>query len=194
MAEVEDLAKSDSDAAYRQALEIDDRWRRAQALGWVARYAPQSRVKGIAAKALEGLEGEADYFKRVGGAAWPIRALIEREEIEAAQAVLVENVELWCRIEYPGSLAEAADLILQAALAGPAPLWRPVFDELLRTLRPERHWRERRAVRDAIHMVYAIDAELARSKANSISDRKCREQIERGWDDDFRRTARPFFW
>src|SRR5438094_225901 len=82
------LASHDVQGALAVARGLPSPRERVQALGWVARFAPDDHVEAAAQEALGIAWQSADRFQTVLAAAWPLRALIERGRLEVARTAL----------------------------------------------------------------------------------------------------------
>ena len=69
----------DFDSAVIAAECRREPWARCQALACVARFGPEHRVVEIAWRAHTAAQDGSDSYQRVFPAAWPLRALIERD-------------------------------------------------------------------------------------------------------------------
>ena len=188
------LARTDTTTALEVARRIDDPWFGCQALGWVARFAPDDRVAELVEEALAVARRAVDPYRTVGAAAWPVRALVERQRWDRLPVAVTELLEASGRIEPPASHSEALFLLFQAGLPAGSTLWRPVFDALLAASDSGAHWRQRRNLRDAVLMVARVDSRFAADIAGRLSDEKTRTKIEQCLSRREARTPRTFFW
>ena len=150
--EVADIAKENPGKAHRKAQGIDDPWRRAQALSWVARYTDEDPV-AIAAQAAKAARECDDPYKQVAVRAWEVAALAERERVAEARSSLREASEDTKNVTPPSSRSEALLLLLQAALSISHEDAATVNTELRISCKPEDHWRCKRALLDGAKML-----------------------------------------
>lgn len=188
------LAKTDWRAALECARNIADPWYRCQSLAWVARFAPDGEVVRIANEAVRTAAAGRDSYRTVAGAAWPIRALIERSAFAEAETATTAVLPLASDIEHAGSRAEALSLLIQAAMPASPTLWKPVFEAILDMPHPPVHWRHGRALRTAFSMVHARDAALATVSLARVRDERTRRRIEREVARNLGTWPRTFFW
>ena len=85
---VTSLVHTDIVDAERRACGIGDPWYRAQALAWVARYAPDADVERVARLSLEAAAECDDAYRQTAAAAWVVRALLERGRRDEALLML----------------------------------------------------------------------------------------------------------
>src|SRR5579864_1753211 len=101
--EVSGLAPTDTTKALAMARRISDSWFRCQALAVVARYASKELVSPIAHEAFNTALQQEDPYKVVGVSAWPVRALIERDQTDPLPLWLNELVKRARSIDHPVS-------------------------------------------------------------------------------------------
>src|SRR5690349_16269134 len=109
-----ELAPSDTARALATARSINDSWFACQALAWVARYAPDSQFTGIIKESLSVVSAEPDPYRVVAPAAWPIRAIVERDYLKMLPAIVSNLLVRAQGIENFGSRSEALFMIFQA--------------------------------------------------------------------------------
>src|SRR5690242_6252212 len=97
------LAKTDTKAALKIALAIDEPWFRSQALAWIARYSSQDDLPVVLGQARDASWSAEDPYRIVGSSAWRIRAMIERGNSEGVGAELSELLVCASRIAQPVS-------------------------------------------------------------------------------------------
>lgn len=158
---VASLVHEDLRSARELSAKIQDPWYRAQAYGWVARYASSDDWAYDMAK--EGFEAAADCgdaFQQVCAAAWPIRALIERDLVAPALELLEISLGALPRIEQAASKAEAMLLVLQAAWNTGEEFRRSIAFTLAELKDEDDHWRVKRAFHDACDLLRSEDEEF----------------------------------
>jgi hypothetical protein len=77
-----DIAEVDNHGALKIARGIKEPWYRCQSLASVARFAPHGELDDRIEEALAACFDAANAYKCVAVAAWPVRALIERDRTE----------------------------------------------------------------------------------------------------------------
>src|SRR5258708_21240003 len=112
--EVAGSAPSSTTKALALAKQISDPWFRCQALAHVARYASTELVSPIAQEALNTALEQEDAYKAVAASAWPVRAVIERNQVELLPLLLKELMKRAPSIYHPVSRLDALFLICQA--------------------------------------------------------------------------------
>jgi hypothetical protein len=187
------LAKRDTSAALDCARSISEPWYRCQALGWVARFAPDEQFQWIVDEALQTAASSDAPYVRVGAAAWPIRALIERSAVESAEKAIKAVLAYAPQIDYLGSRAWALCSVFEAAKAGPDRLWLPVVDAMLDFAHPPLHWRHRRAIRDAVLTIVKTDPEMSKQIISRLTEEKLIQQLNRHIEAGLYWDPRPFF-
>lgn len=142
------LAKQNPGRALEMAREIRDPWYKAQALSWVARFTHQSPIRIAAEAARAASEGDNDYAK-TAVRAWEVVALAENGHCAEAQKVLRDALKQSQSITPSGSRAKALMLLLHAALRITENDGQLVAKELKCACADHRHWRCKRALRNA---------------------------------------------
>jgi|SRR5215510_1533014 len=188
------LAPSDSAGALAIARTIKDGWYACQALAWVARYAPAPQFSKIIQESLSVVRGEVDPYLVVAPAAWPIRAIVERNRPEMLPSIIPDLLVRAEDIKLFASRSEALFLIFQAVFPAGSEHWRPVLESLRQASMPLINWRQRRNLLDTIMIVRGEDEALALEIMNSVDDPKLKKKIERTWATSEPGLPRPFFW
>lgn len=170
------LAAACSDDALQVARAIPEPWFAAQALAAVARWIDEARVLAIADESLAAAGACADDYQRAAVSAWPIRALVERGQVEAAHRALRRARTLALAATPAGSRAEALLGLLQGAWALGAPTRRQFAEDLLSLRRDSDHWRVNRALVQAVEMLAKSEPEVALEVAGRIADDGCRRK------------------
>jgi hypothetical protein len=189
-----DLAIVDSASALQAAHRIDDPWFACQALAWVARYSPENRVDSVAKEAFSIGRKSKDEYQVVASAAWPLRALIERDRSDRIDTVIQEYLDRSSTISIFASRSEALFLIFQAVFPAGRLHWIKILRALSRSASPPLHWRQTRALRDAILITASEDphfaVEFCRNITNPIAKRQAEQRLVRSES----RLPREFFW
>ena len=68
-------ARADFPTALQRARGVSEAWYRAQALAWVARFAPEADVERVASEAFKAASAAKDAYQQVASSAWRVRAL-----------------------------------------------------------------------------------------------------------------------
>jgi hypothetical protein len=137
---------------------------------------------------------EADPYRVVASAAWPIRAIVERNRTEVLPSIVPDLLHRAEDIEILASRSEALFLVFQAIFPAGSKHWRPVLDSLRRASASLISWRQRRNLLDAVMIVRGEDEKLALDITNSIDNQKLKGKIERIWAASEPRLPRRFFW
>lgn len=188
------LAKVDTAAALACAPDVSDARFRCQALGWIARYAPDDEFERIANLAMAAAAEATILYERATAIAWPIRAVCDRGAPAIAVPFVVEALRVAAKLDHPGSQSEALILLFQAAIIGPQTLWNPILQSIMGMPYPPLHWRHGRALRDAILMTHARDPELGRRLCETVTDEKTKRRIEKEIAEGGRHQPRRFYW
>jgi hypothetical protein len=186
------LAASHPTAAEQLALQIEDSWYRAQALAWVARYAPEHDVSRLAQAALQAAADCADPYQQAGAAAWVVRALEERGRRDEALTMLEVALQAVPRIARDASRSQALFLLFQAAFTTGVEVRRSLLFALAEIYDRDPHWRIARNYHDALQITAAVDPDFARRMAAGSDDaRRLEREAAVGGDP---RQPRAFFW
>lgn len=182
-------AKTDFTQALSLARGISESWFRCQALAGAARFAPDERVVTIAKESLEAAFSATDSYQKVAVAAWPLRALIERDHATLARQLLPDVLQKAAQIEKFINRSDALFSVWEAFF--------PVLghDQILRALsqrctgrcKADYHFRE------AILIVASQNIELAHQLASSMPDGKYKRQAQRRLEQGQHFSARSYF-
>jgi hypothetical protein len=188
------LAPSEPARALSTARAINDPWFACQALAWVARFAPEPEFSKIIQESLRVGRAEVDPYRVVAPAAWPIRAIVERNRLEMLPSVIAELLLRAEEIEILASRSEALFLLFQAVFPAGRKNWLPVLESLRRASTPLISWRQKRNLSDAIMIVRGEDEQLALEIVNALDDLKLKKKIEKTLTISEPRLPRQFFW
>lgn len=167
----------------------------AQAMAWIARFVRSQRfVATTALAAAEAASQEEDLYRAVCAQAWPIRALLERDEPKLAAKLLAEGLARSATVTPAASQSEALFLLMQAAMFGSDRMWERPFETLLANSFPVVNWRQGRNVRDAICMVASFDYPKAKLAAAGLPDEKLKATVLDLLSKGKKQPPRPFFW
>jgi hypothetical protein len=189
-----ELATSNTESALLVAREIVDAWYGCQALAWVARFAPESEVDEIVKLGLATASKAQDPFNYIGSAAWPIRALVEREHLKQVSRFVPQLLHRAQDIALFASRSEALFLLFQAVRPCSYEMWRDIFESLVAASSPLLSWRQGRNLRDALLMVASDYPRIAEGVLDAVTDDKLKRHIRRRLDAGDFTTPRPFFW
>ena len=192
--EIRQLTLDDFESAVGAAYCYRYHYAKCQALAEVARYGPERRAVEIAWRALEAAQDGSDPYQRVWPAAWPLRALIERDLFEPAKRMLKTVLPQAQEITPMSSRSKALLMHFQAVAIGPDRLWRQTFGALVDACVPVEHWRQGRNLRDGVLIVAALDASLAREAVERLDDGKLKRKLLRKLDAGETREPRDFFY
>jgi len=187
-----ECVREDIERAETLAVAVPDPWYRAQALAWVARYAPESEVSRLAQLALAAAADCADAYLQAAGSAWVLRALMERNRRDEALAMLELVLPSVPRIVPAASRSEALFLLLQAMFASGTEVRRSLLFALASACDADPHWRIERNFRDALVLMQPVDPEFVRTMARG-RDAATQGRLERALAGDAT-TPRVFFW
>ncbi len=190
------LATRDPDRARAAARTMTDPWFGCQAFAWVARYWPGADFEAIVDEGVELSRHSDDPYVESAVAAWPIRALLERQSPAKAEALVSRAIGTSSSIANFGSRSESLFKLYQATRPFDPHLWQPVLRALVAASHPALNWRQRRNLRDAILMMATDEPELASSISRSLPDERLRRVAEKATlaSPSMKRLPRPFFW
>jgi len=188
------LAPSDPARALATAKAIQDPWFACQALAWVARYAPDQPFIKIINESLRVCRTEVDPYRVVAPAAWPIRAIVERNHSELLTQLIPDLLHRANDIENLGSRSEAIFLLFQAVFPAGRENWHPVLQALRGASAPLMSWRQRRNLGDAVMIVWGEDEQLARKIIDALTDTKLKTKLQKMLTTKKAYIPRSFFW
>ena len=188
------LAPTDPTRALAAARAIADPWFACQALAWVARFAPEDQFVSIIKESLRVCRAEVDPYRVVAPAAWPIRAIVERNHLELLTSVIPALLRRAEDIEILSSRSEALFLLFQAVFPAGRVNWFPVLESLRGASTPLISWRQRRNLGDAILMVWGEDKSLAQEILRVLDDVKLKKKVEKLLATSEPVVPRAFFW
>lgn len=188
------LVHNEPDRALVIARSIEDPWFACQALACVARFCPENKFGHIIEESLKVGRSADDPFRIVASAAWPVRAIVEREHPDMLDSIIPELLNQAEHIELLASRSEALFLLFQAVFPAGREKWFGILQALMRASENLINWRQRRNLRDAILIVWNDDAELAKEIISHLEDSKLKRQIESGIMKSEQHLPRPFFW
>jgi hypothetical protein len=188
------LALAEPARALSTARAIQDSWFACQALAWVARFAEESEFSKIIEESLRVTSAEVDPYRVVASAAWPIRAIVERNRLEML-APLISSLLLRAQeIEILASRSEALFLLFQAVFPAGRKNWLTVLNSLRQASTPLISWRQKRNLSHAIMIVRGEDEQLAREMYDALDDQKLKRKIAKMLALSECCRPRTFFW
>jgi hypothetical protein len=188
------LAATDPSRALAVARVIGDPWFACQALAWAARYAPDDQFRRIIKESLRIGRKAGDSYKIVAVSAWPIRAMVERQQTRTLASVISELLVLADQIELLVSRSEALFRLFQAVFPAGRESWFPVLQALRDASTPLINWRQRRNLSDAVLIVWNEDRQLAAEMINALDDPKLKRKIEKAIATSKQVFPTSFFW
>ena len=191
--EVSGLSRTNTAAALAMARRISDPWFRCQALAEVARYASTESVFTIAQQAYNDALQQGDPYKAVGASAWPVRAVIERNQTEALPLWLNELVKRARGIDQPLSRLEALFLLWQAAFPFEHSETDEIFEEFVRACGSANSWKAGSRLEEGILMLASRHPSRAIEFAESMRDGKYRRRTLKRLSEHLRLQPRSFF-
>jgi hypothetical protein len=159
----------------------------------VARFASEDQIIRVADDALSAAKLGKDGYARVAAAAWPVRALAERDKVQHAQQILVHLLDDASQIEQPVSKAEALFLLCQAVWPLPIAVRQPVLGALVATCLAADSWKAGRIMRDVALMVASDSKEMAQEMINAMRESIYKRQAQKRLDAAQFEIARSFF-
>ena len=188
------LAKTNPDAALKAARLISDPFMRCQALAWAARYAgTDADAVKLAREAERELKTASDAFDAVAGAAWPVRALIERDHPAEADPLMQRAIDAAQHIVNPVRRVDALFLLVQAGWPAARPGWTAAVTGLVGSARSASSSKLESVLRDLVLMLAGAGRDFAAALA-ALPDGKIRRQAERRVQSREFMFPRPFFW
>jgi hypothetical protein len=188
------VAKTDFPTALQRARAVSEAWYRAQALAWVARFAPDAGVERVAKEALTAASGGSDACQQVAASAWAVRALAERGRCRKAEEATAKLVRLSDEISNPVSRHDALSLLLHAAWPLDRRIRRTVLDKLLAACQAASSWQSGCTWRDVVLMLAPEDAGEARRLLEQLPEGRHKRQAQRRLGTGGTMTPRSFFW
>ncbi len=190
---VSSLAPTNTTEALALAKRISDLCFRCQALAAVARYASQELVSPIAHEALEAALQQEDPYKVVGASAWPVRAVIERNQTDPLPLWLSELLKRAHAIDHPVSKLEALFLLWQGAFPFVHSETAEIFEEFVRACGSASSWKAGARLEEGILMLASRHPRRAAELAEGMRDGKYRRRTLQRLSEQVRLLPRSFF-
>ncbi len=182
-------AKTDFKKALVLARNVSQSWFRCQALAGAARYAPDEHVVKIAEEAISAALTATDSYKQVAATAWPLRALIERNQEQKAIQSLPDILTLSTKIENQVSRCDALFLLWEAFF--PTQGHKSILGALVKSCTG--HWKADYILRQVVLILASEDIEAAHKLAASMPEGKYKRQAEKRLAEGQKKQARQFF-
>lgn len=187
-------AKSDFPTALQWAHDVSDAWYRAQALAWVARFAPESELEWVAEESLKAACAGKDAYQQVGSSAWAVRALAERGRNKKAAEAIPALIGLSAQISSPVSRLNALFLLWQAAWPLDLAVRAQVLNPLVTACQATVSWQAGYTLRDVVCMLAAEDTQEAGRILEQMPEGKFKRQAQRQLEGGQTMSTRTFFW
>jgi hypothetical protein len=192
---VSQCAETDPAGARQLAVRIPDAWFRCQALAWIARFAPAADVESLAREAWAAAQSAPEPYQVIGAAAWPLRALVEREREETALWLLQDVLRVAPSVHKLINRADALFLVWQAAFPlgpkGRGAVLEPLVEACLGTATA---WQAGRILADVVLQLAVVDRSAAERLLERMRGDRYRKQAERRLAAGEWSAPRPFFW
>lgn len=145
------IAKTNFKKALSLARKVSESWFRCQALAGVARFAPDEQVVSTVGEAIAAALTATDSYKRVAATAWPLRALIERNQEQKAIQFLPDLLARSAQIENPVSRSDALFLLWEAVFPVTRQARKSVLDALVKSCTG--HWKADYILRQVVLII-----------------------------------------
>jgi hypothetical protein len=188
------LAQRDWERARTRARDIPDAFLRAQALAWVARYAPAAEVAKCARQALDSALSADDPYRQVAAAAWAVRALIERDQPRESEKAIEHALDRAPHISNPVSRVDGLFLVWHAAYPLGAVTRRRVLTPLLAAASSAESWKPQRVLQSIVVTLPPDDRALAEDVVAAMAPGKYQRSAARRLTAGERQEPRAFFW
>ena len=183
-------AKTDFKKALALARKVSESWFRCQALAEAARFAPDDEVVSTAKEAISAALTATDSYKRVAATAWPLRALIERNQEQKAVQQLPEILALAAQIENSVSRSDALFLLWQAFF--PVQDHESILGALVKSCAG--HWKADYILRQVVLILASESTEEAHKLADSMPEGKYKRQAEKRLSEGQKEQAWRFYY
>jgi hypothetical protein len=160
----------------------------------VARFAPDVEFAKLVKESLRTCQAAVDPYRVVAPAAWPIRAIVERNYLEMLPSVIPDLLRCAEDIEILASRSQALFLLFQAVFPAGRENWLPVLESLRQASSPLISWRQRRNLLDAILIVFSEDEKLALEIISVVDDTKLKMKFAKMSVTSEAHVPRQFFW
>jgi hypothetical protein len=189
-----DLAPTNTTNALTLARGIADPWFRCQALAWVARYAFEELVLPLAHEALDTALQQVEGYKAVAVSAWPVRAVIERDQTDPLPPWLSELLKRARDIDHPVRRLDALLLLWQGAFLFQHSATDEIFEEFLRACDAADSWKAGYCLEEGILILALRDPARATELAERMGDGRYKRRTLKKLSELTKWPPRPFFW
>jgi hypothetical protein len=176
---VSDVAAADNHYALQIARKIKDPWYRCQSLACVARFAPHGELNDRIDEALAACFDAVNPYKCVAVSAWPLRALIEREQTTRLAEFVPKLMKIAETIDHPVSRMDALGSLLDGVFPAGDPYRRTVFEAYASACEGANSWKAGRGLAGFALRFAPIDPGLARSIIESMRDSQYKRRAMR---------------
>jgi len=190
---VDELAPADAIAALKIARGIVDPWYRCQALAMVARYIPEKDFDTTMAEALEACHSNLDVYKCVAVSAWPVRAAVERGQIEHLDRLVPELLAKAGMIQHPVSQLEGLSVLFQAVYPAGEPHRSAVFHAVRTACQGANSWKAGSRLAFAALMLAQDDPETAMQAISGMPESRYKRRALAAFADGEFAKPRRFF-
>jgi hypothetical protein len=191
---VAQLAKTDFNEALLQSRKISEPWYRAQALAWVARYAPKDKILSTAQEAIKEAFTSQDAYQRVGASTWAIRALCERGHFQEASQLTTRLLNEAEKIAHPVCRLDALFLLWQGAELLPNEQNESILQRLIDACFAAQSWKGKWVLRNVVAILNDQDSERAYCIVSSLPEGRGKHYALRVLEKNGRLKPRPFVW
>jgi hypothetical protein len=188
------IASTDTAKALALARQISDPWYRAQGLAIVARYASEELVSPIVRESLDTAFEQGDPYKVVAVSAWPVRALVERNETALPPSLLSDLAKRSRDIDNPVSQLLALSTLWHGAFSFLRPETDIILEEFVRACESANSWRAGACMEDTVLIVASRDPARATELVQRMPDGKYKRRTLKRLSEKAYLTPRRFFW
>jgi len=188
-----DLAPGNPEEAYKLAETITEPWYKGQALAYVARYCDNAHVTVRAREAMEAFAASSDVYDAVAGAAWPIRALIERDCLGEAGEVLDKALARAASIDKNVRKADAVFHLFEAASIVPE-FADSLIDVVVDACMNARSWRGPMLLKRALLIHASVSPARAAAVMARLPDSRAKRHVLACRESGHLLEPRAFFW
>jgi hypothetical protein len=151
-------------------------------------------VLPIAEEALNTAVQQEDAYKIVSASAWPVRAVIERNQTGELPLLLKELVKRAGAIDHPVSRLDALFLMWQAAFPFIHSETDEIFEEFIQACGSANSWKAGARVEEAILMLASRDPSRAVEFAQRMRESKYKRRMLKKLSESAHLQPRSFFW
>lgn len=187
------MASTSTTQSLALARRITDPWFRCQALAHVARFASKELVSPLAREAFDTALTQEDPYEIVAVSAWPVRALIERDETDMLPLWLGQLVKRAKRIDHPVSRLEGLFLLWQASFPFMHSATEKVFQEFMEACAAANSWKAGSRSEAALLILASRDPVRAAALAERMRDSKYKQRTLKRLSESIRWEPRSFF-